>query len=212
MNITWYGEGCFKIVESGITLLVDPFEKETGLSVPRFKADILLKTVLKTPTQDEPKPLGGVQENIHLVTGPGQYEISGIKVNGWPLLKSSTENELHSAFKVITADLRLGFLGHLTNVGDPEIVEEFGDIDILFIPAGGDPYIDPSDAAKLIRQIGPRAVIPTFFQTQGLKRQAGELKDFLKEIGNVGEKPTTKLSIKAKDLTEKMQVFVLDIE
>jgi len=45
MIITWQGHSCFKIQDKigseGVTLVTDPFNKEVGLKVPNFEADII---------------------------------------------------------------------------------------------------------------------------------------------------------------------------
>lgn len=208
MQITWYGEGCFKLVEGGLTFLIDPLEKESGLSTPRFKADVVLHTTLQVPTKDTPKPLGGMVDDAHVIAGPGEYEIKGTRISGWPLMKTSDEKKLHSIFKITVDDLRVALLGGLPAINEPDIINNLGDVDVLIIPGGGEPYMDQNEAAKLIRQIGPSSVIPSFFAVKGLKRKAEDVKTFLKEIGHESEKPNEKISIKKKDLTDKLQVFV----
>jgi hypothetical protein len=80
----------------------------------------------------------------------------------------------------------------------------------LIIPGGGKPFIDQSAAAKLIRQIEPKIVIPSFIKTPGLKRTAANESELLKELGQKAE-PVEKLSIKKKDLSDKMSVVVLKV-
>jgi len=36
MVITFYGEGCFKIQSGEFSVLIDPFDAQTGLMPPRF--------------------------------------------------------------------------------------------------------------------------------------------------------------------------------
>lgn len=217
MQINWYGEGCFKLVENGVTITVDPVESFTGLTAPRFKTDVVIKTLMNPLSPEDEKPIAandadatiGGSEAI-VIAGPGEYEIKGIQIIGWPLMKSSNKDVLRSIFKIKTDDLSVGLLGHLAGFNDPEILEELGDVDILIIPGGGEPYIKQADAAKLIRQIEPRMVIPSFFKVPGLKRKSDEIGEFLKELGMKAE-PVEKLSIKHKELGEKLQVTVLTL-
>lgn len=210
MTINWYGEGCFKIVENGVTITTDPVESFTGLSAPRFKTDIVLKTLMDQITPEDDKPVAVNEEGTIVLAGPGEYESKGIHITGWPLTKSSNKEVLRSIFKIETDDLSVGLLGHLAEFSDPEILEELGEVDILIIPGGGEPYIKQEAAAKLIRQIEPKLVIPSFFKVPGLKRKSDEVDTFLKELG-VKSEPTDKVSVKKKDLGEKMQVAVLTL-
>ncbi len=211
MTINWYGEGCFKIVENGVTITTDPIENYTGLSAPRFKTDIVLKTLLNPISPEDEKPVGTHDDDgAVVIAGPGEYEVKGIQITGWPLKGGSDKEMLRSVFKIKTDDLSVGLLGHLAEFNDPEILEELGDIDILIVPGGGAPYITQEAAAKLIRQIDPRLVIPSFFKVAGLKRKSDDAADFLKQLGLKSE-PVEKVSIKKKELGEKMQVALLTL-
>jgi len=212
MVINWYGEGCFKISEGSLTIMTDPIESSSGLSAPRFKSDIVIKTLLKSPTTEDAKPLSTTDGDTHIIAGPGEFEIKGVHVSGWPLTKESNDKFIKSVFRVEFGDMTLGILGHISEFSDPEIFEELGDIDILFIPGGNAPFINQSDAAKLIRQIEPRLVVPCFFKVKGLKRKANSVDDFLKELGQSKVIAQEKLTIKKKDLNlEKMEVAVLKL-
>jgi L-ascorbate metabolism protein UlaG (beta-lactamase superfamily) len=210
MTINWYGEGCFKIVENGVTITVDPVESFTGLSAPRFKTDIILKTLMTPLSIEDDKPVAINEDEATMIAGPGEYEVKGIQILGWPLVKSSDKDVLRSIFKIKSDDISVGLLGHLSKFDDPEILEELGDVDILIIPGGGAPYIDQEAAAKLVRQIEPRMVIPSFFKVPGLKRKSDDETEFLKQLG-LKAAPVDKLSIKHKELSEKMQVTVLTL-
>jgi L-ascorbate metabolism protein UlaG (beta-lactamase superfamily) len=210
MTINWYGEGCFKIVENGVTITTDPIESYTGLSAPRFKTDVIIKTILNPLTPEDEKPVAVNDAETMIIAGPGEYESKGIHITGWALTKGSDKEMLRSVFKIETDDISVGLLGHLADFNDPEILEELGEVDILIIPGGGEPYIKQEAAAKLIRQISPKLVIPSFFKVEGLKRKSDDVSLFLKELGTKTE-PVDKISIKKKELGDKMQVCVLTL-
>lgn len=208
MTINWYGEGCFKIVENGVTITTDPVESYTGLSAPRFKTDVVLRTMMSPLSPEDDKPIAKASEGEVVIAGPGEYEVKGIHISGWPLTKSSGKDTLRSVFRIKTDDLTVGLLGHLAEFNEPEILEELGDIDILIIPGGGQPFIGQEAAAKLVRQIEPRMVIPSFFKVPGLKRKSDDVAEFLKELGHKAQ-PVEKVSVKKKELGDKLRVEVL---
>lgn len=203
MVINWYGEGCFKIVSGGITILTDPFESGTGLTPPRFKADIVLKTLVPYPV-----PYNGESEDEVVITGPGEYEIKGVDVSGFPL--EPHEKELKTAYLLKVEEMSLGFLGHAAQMPTPDIIEELGGADILFIPANGAPYLDAESAAKLVKQLSPKLVVASFIKVPGLERKAGDAKAFLAELGLKAE-PQEKLVVKKKELPATTQAVVLTI-
>ena len=196
MVINWYGEGCFKIQTGGLTLLTDPFESSVGLTPARGKNDLVLKTLTAWPLKDEE------EEDGKVICGAGEYEIQGIIVRGFPLLKDSSEKFLKTAYKVIAEDLTLGFLGHLSGELTPEANQTLKDSDILFIPAGGKPFINQEAAAKLIKQLSPKFVVASFFKIPGLKRGGSDWKDLADEMGQKPE-VSEKLTIKKKDASEQ---------
>lgn len=212
MVINWYGEGCFKIQTGGLTIVTDPFDSSIGLTPPRGKSDIVIKTLMPAVDPETSKPVAREAESEEkIISGPGEYEVKGVVINGWRLTKDSNESYLKSVFVVETEELRLGFLGHISEFSDQEIIEELENIDILFIPAGGKPFLEQEAAGKLIRQINPKAVVCSFFETPGLKRKADDIAAFLKDNGYKAEEQE-KFTIKKKELTDKLQVVVLKNE
>lgn len=209
MIISFYGEGCFKIQSGETNILIDPINPESGLSSPRFKFDILLKTINLTDNQKAQKEAEG--RPIIPIINAGEYNIKGIDIAGLNLTKESSEKFLKTIYLVAAEAVKLCFLGHLSEMPEPDIAESLEEIDILFVPAGGQPFISQNLAAKLIKQIGPKIVIPSFFKIPGLKRPTGDLKLFLEEIGLPKTEPQEKLTIKKKDLEEikKTQIIVL---
>lgn len=211
MVISWYGEGCFKIQTGGLTIVTDPFDSSTGLTPPRGKTDITIKTLMPAINPEESKPAPHAEADEHVISGPGEYEVKGIVINGWRLAKDSSEAYLKSVFTIEAEEMRLGFLGHISEFNDPEILEELENLDILFIPAGGKPFLEQEAAGKLIRQINPKAVVCSFFKTPGLKRKADDVAVFLKDNGYKAEEQE-RFTVKKKDLTDKLQVVVLKNE
>lgn len=210
MVINFYGEGCFKIQTGGLTIVTDPFESAVGLTPPRGKFDVVIKTLSSVPKTEE-APKVHEQEGENIIIGPGEYDVKGIFISGWQLEKDSGEGYFKTVYRVEAEDMALGFLGHISQFNEPEIIEELNGIDILFIPGGGKPFMDQEAASKLVRQINPKLVVPSFFKVKGLKRKADEVTDFLKEIGQKTAAPQEKLTIKKKELPEKTGVIVLSL-
>lgn len=219
MVINWYGQGCFKIQSGELALLIDPFstkggfasggENSVGLTPPRFKADITVKTFSSYPLPYHH------QSSPAEIVGPGEYEIRGVAITGWPInhgksAEAKSEKFLQSVYSIEMEEINIGVLGALKELPDASILEELGQADFLIIPAGGSPYIRQEQAAKLIKQINPKIVLASFFKVPGLKEKIDDYKDFLKELSQTAE-PQEKLTIKKKELPASTKVVVLKI-
>ncbi len=207
MVINWYGEGCFRIQSGDVVILTDPFLSTTGLVAPRFKADMVLKTGMF------PAYVSEKDNETRIIVGPGEYEVKGAEVRGFPAVAAEEEREVTGAVYVVKIeDMKLGILGGLAKPDlSPDAMEKLQGVEMLFVPVGGAPYLSAEEAAKLVKKIEPKMVIPCFFKTSGLKRQAKDVKDFEQEMSQKSD-PQEKLTIKAKDITwEGTKLAVLKV-
>ncbi|MDD5547703.1 MAG: MBL fold metallo-hydrolase [Candidatus Pacebacteria bacterium] len=193
MVINWYGEGCFKIQTGGLTLLTDPFDSSTGLNPARGKVEIVLKTFTEWPLSKEKF------EEATVVVGAGEYEVRGVEIKGFDLSKESSDKSFKTAYFVKAEEINLCFLGHIGEYPENELLDKLEDVDVVFMPAGGKPFIDEEAAAKFIKQLEPKIVVASFIKVPGLKRKSGDGKDFAKELGLKIENEE-KLVLKKKDL------------
>lgn len=212
MVITFYGEGCFKLQSGDFVVLIDPFTSQIGLTPPRFKSNVVLKTLTPLPLADQ---LAGYSSD-QLIIGPGEYHFNDIAINGFFLAKESSEKFLKTIYLAKMEQITLCFLGHISEMPEPTILEHLEEVDILFIPAGGSPFIKPETAVKIIKQIEPKIVIPTFFKVPGLKRTAGKPELLLEEFNGKkteAKENREKLTIKKKDLAEikKTEIVLLNL-
>jgi L-ascorbate metabolism protein UlaG (beta-lactamase superfamily) len=207
--ITFYGEGCFKLQSGDFVVLSDPFDNKTGLTPPRFKADIILKTLTPLPITSEQNQSAG-----HLISGPGEYNIKDAAITGFPLAKESSEKFFKTVYLAEFEGFKICFLGHISEIPEPTILEYLEGIDILFAPAGGKPFIDQKSAAKIVKNIRPKIIIPSFFKIPSLKRPADNINVFIEEFnGSKKEKiePQEKFTVKKKDLAavKKTEIMIL---
>lgn len=174
MVLSYFGDGGFRLQSGDLSLLIDPPNS-------RLKGDAILKTLVANET---------VAFSPGEICFPGEYEVRGIEIWGFPIPDESTDKYTKTAYLVRWDDMSFGFLGHARNIPGMEILEGLNDPDILFLPVGGGHFMTPEDAAKVVKKVEPHWVIPSFFKNVG---------EFLKVIGQKsGEEE--KLVFKKKDL------------
>jgi L-ascorbate metabolism protein UlaG (beta-lactamase superfamily) len=220
MQIIWHGHSCFEIItspakNSQLKIVIDPFNEEIGLRVPKLAADILLVSH-NHQDHNNIKAVGPATASSppFLISGPGEYEIKNIFIEGihsWHDASGGKERGENTIYTLESEGLKICHLGDL---GQKELTEEqlekIGEIDVLMIPIGGTYTISAKEATKIISQIEPKISIPMHYQIPKLKLKLDGLDKFLKVVGVRSITPETKLSIKKKDLSpEEARIIVL---
>jgi len=214
MKIAWYGQSCFRLIiktngSDKITLFIDPFSKELGLTPPRASADIVVVSH-NHPDHNNIATLGG---SPFVIDGPGEYDIKKVYIKGIYSFhddKKGEERGINTISIIEAEDLKICHLGDL---GQKELsdnqLEKIGEVDVLMIPVGGTGTINGSEAVKIINQIEPSVVIPMHYKIPGNSAKLDGVDKFLQEIGAENQ-TVDELALSKKDLTEEeMKVVVL---
>jgi len=207
MVITYYGLSCFKISSGEFVLAFDPPSKKSSFKSPRFRADVVLVSHDHDDHNGYEQISGKDSEEPLKVGGPGEYETKDVFIRGFDSFHDSVSGKKHGRNTIYTAELEDMKICHLGDFGEKELsaetIESIGQIDILFLPVGGDKVIEPETAAKISNQLEPKVIIPMHCEKK-------ELGAFLKEMGAEDAKAEEKLTLKRKDLPEnKTSVVVL---
>lgn len=215
MIITWQGHSCFKIQDKmgtdGVTLVTDPFDKETGLKVPNFEADI----VTISHDHHDHNNAGALRGTPFVIECAGEYDYKGILVEGIDSFHDDKKGEERGGniiYRIEVDDISVAHLGDLGTVLDNTQLEKLVGTDVLLIPVGGKYTLDAKKAVEVISQIEPRIVIPMHYKTDGLKiEDLDSIDKFIKEIG-LTPSYEEKLKISKKDLpVEDMELVILSI-
>ncbi|MCX6716673.1 MAG: MBL fold metallo-hydrolase [Candidatus Taylorbacteria bacterium] len=201
MVITYQGGEFVKLQFGDITLACNPVSKNSKLPQTRFGADVCLVSA-DHPDFNGSEQVAHGEKKPFIIDGAGEYEVKGIFIQGFGSKTNFGGKEsINTIYKIVLEGMNICFLGALS---DQEISKEadeaLDNIDILFVPIGGNGVLDPSKAYKLAVSLEPKLIIPIHFGEISDNKDA--LKTFLKEAGESAT-PVDKLTLKKKDLDGK---------
>jgi L-ascorbate metabolism protein UlaG (beta-lactamase superfamily) len=209
MEIHWLGHSCFRLKGNLVTLITDPYSPDLGYTLGKQNARIVTVSH-QHPGHNYTQSIRGKPK---LVTGPGEYEISGVLIIGMRTFHDADKGQKkgkNTIYLIQMDEISVCHLGDLGHVLTADQVEEMDNIDILLLPVGGVSTIDASTAAEVVRQLEPKAVIPMHYKTEVLKRELEPVDRFLKEMGIKQIEPQPKLSFNKANLPTSTQVFLLN--
>ena len=204
MVITHHGGQCFKVTFGSVTVVFDPISSKGTLPGVRFGADIALVS-RNHPDMNGTDEVAYGDKVPFVVNGPGEYERAGITIQGF-LSKSKyglakgQEDAVNTIYSVNLEDMTLVHLGALSDTKlSLEAREGIGDIDILFVPVGGDGVLSAGAAHELAVSLEPKIIIPMHWSGMGEDKS---LAAFTKASGESAE-TVDKLTIKKKEVATK---------
>ena len=215
MEITWYGQACFRLRDHRQSVLTDPYGPELGLSLPRLTATI----VTVSHQHEDHNYTKAVRRGAYIISGPGEYEVGGIFVIGvrtYHDLKRGQELGKNTAYLIEFEDLTVCHLGDLGHIPTQEQIEQLNDVDILLVPVGGRSTLTGGQAAEVVGLLEPKIVIPMHFKVPGLNAKIETARRFLREMAfgpaDRAEPPDTleSLKITRAQLPEQTRVVLLE--
>lgn len=137
---------------------------------------------------------GGIKVGEVTVDSPGEYEVGGVFIDG---IASGEE----TVYLIGAEDMNICFLGQLKASLTSEASDEISDVDILFLPAGGEGTLDLKKATSLLQEIDPKIVIPIYLTSE---------EEFLKAEGETAPRREKTLKIATANLpTEEDREVIL---
>jgi len=207
MVITFHGVEAIKITQGDHTIAFNPPSKKSKYSNSSFGSDITLISTNHPDLNGADTTSRGDKESF-VVNGPGEYEIKEFFIRGFETKTNYDGKErINTIYSLGIDGINVAYLGALDDAElSPEIKEELGQADILFVPIGGEGVLNASDAYKTAVKREPSVIIPIHYGEVGEK---DALKSFLKEGGQEDTKAIEKLTVKKKDLDGKQGDIVV---
>ncbi|TET18458.1 MAG: MBL fold metallo-hydrolase [Dehalococcoidia bacterium] len=213
MKIKWLGHAAFVITaEDGKRIMTDPYEPGAyGLGYGRIEdaADIV---VVSHQQHEDHNYAKAVKGSPQLVTGSGSQKAKGIEFKGVASFHDDSGGKQrgpNTIFCFTVDGIRICHLGDLGHRLSDEQVSEVGQVDILLVPTGGGPTIDPAGATHVCEQIKPRVVIPMHYKTDKCAFPVSGVDEFLKGKSGVKRLDSSEAELKLEQLPQATEIMVL---
>ena len=200
MELQYYGANCIKITTKAATFVIDDNLVDLGKKVNIKPKDVSLFT-----TKSAGLDVDGIG---FVINSAGEYEVSNASIVGITSRSHMAEDPKDKSsvvYKFVYDDVRICIVGHIYPDLSENQLETIGTVDILIIPVGGNGYtLDPVGAAKLIRKIEPKMIIPTHFDSKDVKYEVPQrtLEDAIRELGIEARPEVDKLKFKSGEMFE----------
>jgi len=179
MRVEWHGQSAFTLASDEATVFIDPFGEmgallaDRGLKFeyPAIEAegvDLLLVTH-EHRDHNAVDVIGGEPETLRATAGKHASEAVGevLGVASEHDEVAGTERGPNTIFVFELDGLRVA---HFGDFGQRQLREEqaaaIGAVDLLFIPVGGGPTIDATQAGAIVDRLDARWVVPMHYRNE----------------------------------------------
>ena len=212
MEIFWHGKSSFTILSSKIEVLFDP-EDEASKKNGGEGEMIIIKTDPASGVQKE-SGASSKKEKIRIIDRPGEYEISGLMMQGIP---AEGKGGLSDQISMFTLRVEGIAVAHLSRLKQKSLTEnqlsELNGVDILLVPVGGKDVMTGKEASEIVSEIDPRVVIPMYFSSKEDLPGFSDVNEFLKTEGIKETEVKPSLKIEKKKLpVEEREVVLLEVK
>ena len=180
MRIRWYGQSAFHVQGRERSVFVDPFGDMSALAASRGMqfdyppiAGVAADLLLVTHEHGDHNGIEAIEgEPATLRAQPGRHESPVGEVVGVASEHddaAGTQRGPNTIFCFALDGLRLCHLGDFGQpVLRPEQRAAIGEVDVLFLPAGGGPTIGGEASVQVVRELEPRLVVPMHYRTDAV--------------------------------------------
>lgn len=214
MNIKWYGHSAFLITTSdGVRIILDPYQSGAfGGALAYGKISEASDIVLTSHDHDDHNYVGDIKGEFKLINQPGVYEERGIRIEGLATYhdQSSGKERGRNIIYILEIDgLRVAHLGDLGHILDAATLKKMGRVDVLLIPVGGFYTIDPGEASRIIKDIGPQVAIPMHYKTEKCDFPIAPVTEFTEDRSDVNDIEKTDIDISTSTLGTVGNIVIL---
>ena len=211
LQIRWHGHSCFEITND-VTLVTDPHDgKSIGIPAPVVEGDIIL---VSHDHYDHNSVKSVEKGGSKVVKDERKRTIFNVDIKGIKTYHDENSGEIRGEniiFKFQIDDVSFCHLGDLGHRIEDDIVEKIGDVDILFIPVGGNFTIDSDDAWEIIKLIKPTIIVPMHYKIGGLSLPIDTIDKFLEKSNFKILKVGNEIDFEKADIPKETEIWTFTL-
>ncbi len=214
MRIVYIGHSAFSVTTStGATIVFDPY---TAGAYPKFNFKPItgsFDVAIVSHDHGDHRSPDVLSRSKHVVDTAGTAAFDGVKVTSLASFHDDSKGSQRgkNLISIVEADgLRIAHLGDLGTGVTKKDYPALAGIDVMMIPVGGHFTIDAKTAAAVVREFGPKIVIPMHYKTPKLDFPITPVDEFTKLMTNVEKTGKSELEITKKTLPTATRVVVLE--
>ncbi len=207
MDLVYLGHSSFRLHDSGMVVVTDPFPQSLGIRIDTRPAAVL--TISNShPNHSAAESVGG---EAKVFRTPGEYEYNGIVVRGvmTPLPPGVPQGQRNVAYTIEMSGVNVCHLGDLALPMTTRQVDELKPVDVALVPAGGHCTISLDQALQTIQDLDPRIVIPMHYAHGQTGAALDGPETFLRLLGQDAPQPQPRLVVTTGNLPADLRVNLL---
>lgn len=211
MKVTWLGHASFLLEDSkGRKLLTDPFDPTVGYSLYKGSADVI--TI--SHQHFDHNFVQNINPGAKVIDKVGFFNECDITIQGIPSYHDKSKGAKRGENIIFIIEMEgykfchLGDLGHILEEKDIDLI---GEVDVLFIPVGGNYTINGEEAAKVAKSIESKLIIPMHYKTPQLSFELDGVETFLTFMKNGERVNSNTLEINEDIIANKNNIKIFTI-
>jgi L-ascorbate metabolism protein UlaG (beta-lactamase superfamily) len=210
MEISWFGAYSLRLRGRTASVITDPPPSDSGYKLPRSTSADIISLTHEYPDRDT--AVSAVQNPTRIVSGPGEYEVSGISIEALSThqnINQETGEQKNVSYLIEIDEIMICHLGAIANVPQAELVEELSRTDVLLIPTGGGETLDMNGVTDTIALLQPRLVVPMNFKTPASNQGLEPIDRLITQMGLSDIEPQPRLNVTPTNMPLDTRVVIL---
>lgn len=169
MRLDYMAHSCFLLEHEGYKVVFDPYHPSIGYPAPRLYS---VNLIVVSHDHHDHNGISQVSGASQVVRGVARRPFGPLTVDGVVAWHGEGEDADPVSLTLMEWDnYRIAHFGDLGCSLQESQLAFFRSLDLLLIPCGGGYTIDGAQAARLVKALAPKVVVPMHYQTPFLDRK-----------------------------------------